>query len=355
MTHLRPLALLFDYLTLLARYDLAYEVRDRARFLAGLIQSGGIGKLKREDGGAAEARGQDGSRMMLEEENFRKGVMVEDLAGENGQQNGNEGDEGDDASEKQSLTSEQVRAVLFEGKAFDATTGKLDSMFPPCDHFIDRLTRLLAPFFFLLLADRSSTSEDAQLGTFALSLPGKRPFPAEPDSLSVLSAYPTSVPPSSIRDPPPGTSPSPAGGGSRSSSRSSTPMQAFGSDSFASSASSGRMRRGGGGGGKVVLVPGSGSGSGSGNGSGTPPVSHQTAAMAAKRGKQSLNDFLAAETTEEEEDDEDTSSEEEEEEDSSDEEEEEEEDGDSSEEAEGTDSGGEEEEDGSSGEEVESR
>ncbi|TKA51232.1 hypothetical protein B0A53_05808 [Rhodotorula sp. CCFEE 5036] len=322
LTHLRPLALLFDYLTLLARYDLAYEVRDRARFLAGLIQSGGIGKLKREDGGAAEARGQDGSRMMLEEEDFRRGVMVEDLAGENGQQNGNEDD---DASEKQSLTSEQVRAVLFEGKAFEATT------------------------------DRSSTSEDAQLGTFALSLPGKRPFPAEPDSLSVLPAYPTSVPPSSIRDPPPGTSPSPAGGGSRSSSRSSTPMQAFGSDSFASSASSGRMRRGGGGGGKVVLVPGSGSGSGSGNGSGTPPVSHQTAAMAAKRGKQSLNDFLAAETTEEEEDDEDTSSEEEEEEDSSDEEEEEEEDGDSSEEAEGTDSGGEEEEDGSSGEEVESR
>lgn len=120
--HLRPLALLFDYLTLLARYDLAYEVRDRARFLAGLIQSGGIGKLKREGGGSEEEHGLDGARMMLEEDDFRKGVMVEDLAGENGQQNG---DDGEDASEKQSLTSEQVRAVLFEGKAFGATTGEL--------------------------------------------------------------------------------------------------------------------------------------------------------------------------------------------------------------------------------------
>lgn len=314
LAHLRPLALLFDYLTLLARYDLAYEVRDRARFLAGLIQSGGIGKLKREGGGGGgEAHhGLDGARMMLEEEDFRKGVMVEDLAGEIGQQqNGGDGDAGDDASEKQSLTSEQVRAVLFEGKAFGSTT------------------------------DRSTMSDDAQLGTFTLSLPGKRPFPAEPSSLSVLPAYPTSVPPSSIRDPPAGSSPSPAGGASRSSSRSSTPMQAFGSDSFASSTSSGRMRRGGGG--NVVLVPGSGSGSGS----GTPPVSHQTAAMAAKRGKQSLNDFLAAETTEEE--DEDTSSEEEEEEEGDPSEEEE--DNDSSEEAEVTDSS-EEEEEGSNGEQV---
>lgn len=143
LTHLRPLALLFDYLTLLARYDLAYEVRDRARFLAGLIQSGGIGKLKREDGGAAEARGQDGSRMMLEEEDFRRGVMVEDLAGENGQQNGNEDD---DASEKQSLTSEQVRAVLFEGKAFEATTGEL-IFFVSCMRSLCRPTHPVArPF-----------------------------------------------------------------------------------------------------------------------------------------------------------------------------------------------------------------
>jgi hypothetical protein len=113
--------------------------------------------------------------MMLEEENFRKGVMVEDLAGENGQQNGNEGDEGDDASEKQSLTSEEqpgesVDKVIARRKHGVKLTGSGIKGFAFKQH----------------LADRSSTSEDAQLGTFALSLPGKRPFPAEPDSLSVL-------------------------------------------------------------------------------------------------------------------------------------------------------------------------
>ncbi|GAA5985274.1 hypothetical protein JCM10908_002598 [Rhodotorula pacifica] len=264
--HLRPLALIFDYLTLLARYDLAYEVRDRARFLAGLIESGGIGKSKRASG---DANGDEGARMMLEEDDFRKGVMVEDLAGENRQQPGA-------GNEEQTLTIEQVRAVLFEGKHFEPGT------------------------------DRSANT-DAQLGTFALSLPGKRAFPSEYGALSSLPPYPTSVPPSSIRDPPAGSAPSgsASASGSRSSSRSGTPMQAFGSDSFAASGGAGLSRNsrqaGNGRAGKVVLVP-TDSGSGA-----AKPTSHQTAAMAAKRRKQSLNDFLAAEDDEEE----DTSEEEE--------------------------------------------
>lgn len=42
-SYLRPLFLLFSYLTTLARYDLIYEVRDRSRFLEGLLRSAGIG------------------------------------------------------------------------------------------------------------------------------------------------------------------------------------------------------------------------------------------------------------------------------------------------------------------------
>lgn len=105
--HLRPLSLLFDYLALIARYDLAYEVRDRARFLAGLVASGGIGQGK---GRGSEG---EGAKVMLGEEEFRQGLQVEDLTGSAG------GNGEEEAAEKQSLTAEQVRKVLFEGKTFD--------------------------------------------------------------------------------------------------------------------------------------------------------------------------------------------------------------------------------------------
>lgn len=83
----------------LARYDLVYQVRDRARFLKGLLSSGGVGLLR---------EGQQ-AKLGLSEEDFRKGVMVEDLAGDIG------GIDLIDGSER-TMTSEQVRKVLFEGK-----------------------------------------------------------------------------------------------------------------------------------------------------------------------------------------------------------------------------------------------
>jgi hypothetical protein len=113
--HLRPLFLLFDYLALLARYDLDYEVRDRARFLAGLVGSAGIGQSKERE---------DEAKVMLQEEEFKRGVMVEDLTG------GGEKDSEKEGGEMQRLTGEQVKRVLFEGKQFGQETGALSSFSP---------------------------------------------------------------------------------------------------------------------------------------------------------------------------------------------------------------------------------
>ncbi|GAA6018845.1 hypothetical protein JCM8202_002255 [Rhodotorula sphaerocarpa] len=301
-THLRPLALIFDYLTLLARYDLAYEVRDRARLLAGLIGSSGIGK-----GRTNGAEGGDGARMMLEEDDFRKGVLVEDLAGENGAAQERE------AEEKPSLTAEQVRAVLFDGKSFEVAFAR-------------------------------SSEPDAQIGTFGLALPGKRPFPTDGISLSSLPPYSTTVPPSSIRDPPAGSASaaaSPSAGGSRASSGTATPLQAFGSDSFTAGGHSAASSPGGGGGssrrrnGPVVLVPGSGGEGPRSFGGASGPAG---ASASRREKKQSLNDFLAASEEEEEETSSEEEEEEEEEETSSERSEEEEEDGEEGEEGSSEDS-----------------
>jgi AP-3 complex subunit beta len=110
--HLRPLSLLFDYLALLARYDLDYEVRDRARFLAGLVGSAGIGQSKERE---------DEAKVMLQEEEFKRGVMVEDLTG-GGEKVGEK-----EGGDMQRLTGEQVKRVLFEGKQFGQETGALSS------------------------------------------------------------------------------------------------------------------------------------------------------------------------------------------------------------------------------------
>ncbi|BGP19223.1 AP-3 complex subunit beta [Rhodosporidiobolus nylandii] len=194
--HLRPLSLLFTYLTTLARYDLSYPVRDRARFLAGLVASGGIGR-----------QGEEGreARVMLSEEDFRKGVQVESLTGG-----------GEEKEKVQRMTAEMVRKVLFEGKQQGARE------------------------------DRSTRS--TQLGTLSLTLPGAR----LPSSAPHIPPYPSSVPPSSIRDPPPSASFS-----SAPNSRSSTPLaalQGFGSDSFQPSSPAAGERRSRD---NVVLVPSS--------------------------------------------------------------------------------------------------
>ncbi|GAA5949390.1 hypothetical protein JCM3765_003393 [Sporobolomyces pararoseus] len=201
--HLRPLSLLFTYLATLARYDLAYEVRDRARFLSGLMDSAGIGK-GRAEGGGGEAK------LMLDEEEFKRGVSVEEYASNQ--------ESGVIEEEKKTLKAEDVKQVLFEGKTFDS------------------------------IHERSSYS-DHLLGSFSLLLPTKRPFSGTSAILSTVPAYPTSVPPSSIRKP---STPQPG-------STPTAPMQGFGSDSIRSissndfrrgaSMSSGNRRE------KVVLVP----------------------------------------------------------------------------------------------------
>lgn len=102
--HLRPLTLLFNYLTTLARYDLAYEVRDRARFLSGLLRSAGIGI------------GGPGSKLGMDEEEFKKGVQAEDV--------------GDvmDADEGRTMMAEHARRVLFEGKQDEDPSGECSSL-----------------------------------------------------------------------------------------------------------------------------------------------------------------------------------------------------------------------------------
>ena len=125
LSHLAPLTppthdalvLLFQYVALVARYDRAYEVRDRARFLAGLVSAGGIGR-RRKGGEGDEGEG-EGAKVVLSAEDFARGVSLEDVgaAGANGGSGGAEGEEA------QTMTGEQVRAVLFDGKAFEAAAG----------------------------------------------------------------------------------------------------------------------------------------------------------------------------------------------------------------------------------------
>lgn len=100
--NLRPLALLFTYLTTLARYDLDYGVRDRARFLKGLLGSAGVGVVK----------AQEGARLQMSEDDFRRGVQVEHLGG------GTEEEVGENT-----LTAGQVWSVLFQGKHERADDG----------------------------------------------------------------------------------------------------------------------------------------------------------------------------------------------------------------------------------------
>ncbi|GAA5915200.1 uncharacterized protein JCM6883_001765 [Sporobolomyces salmoneus] len=284
--HLRPLSLLFTYLTTLARYDLAYEVRDRARFLSGLLDSAGIGK-----GGNGNERGE--AKVMLDEEEFKRGVSVEEFTASQG------GEKQEDKGEGRTLRAEDVRRILFDGKSFDSSS-----------------------------QNDPSNYGDRPLGSFSLLLgysSSKRPFSPSSSILTSIPPYPTSVPPSSIRTP---TTPQ---SGTISSNRG---MPGFGSDSVRAISSTEFNRRGGGpsmggGGGrreKVVLVPTMSSsmresgdiyrGSGSGGG---------------RRKKEDLEEFFRDEESESEEE-------------SSEEEEEEEEDGEGSTEEEESEEGDSEEE-----------
>lgn len=95
--HHRPLTLLFQYVTTSARFDLNYEVRDRSRFLVGLLSSAGIGKTEKP-------------KVMMGLDDFSRGQQAdfqEDASGRNSPVQ---------TEEKPTLTGEQVRIILFEGK-----------------------------------------------------------------------------------------------------------------------------------------------------------------------------------------------------------------------------------------------
>lgn len=173
-------------------------MRDRARFLKGLLNAAGIGGV-----GATKAR------LELGEEEFRKGVQVEEFGGEGGGEEG-EGEEG----EKRTLTGDQVKTVLFEGKSVN-------------DGGEFALASSTIWHSFSAFADFSARSTQPELGTFSLALPTKRLLfsSSDPTRSISLPPYPTSVPPSSIRDV--------LGPASAPTSRSPTPMRGFGSDSIA--------------------------------------------------------------------------------------------------------------------------
>ncbi|SCZ95255.1 BZ3500_MvSof-1268-A1-R1_Chr11-2g03386 [Microbotryum saponariae] len=219
--YLREYSLLFEYLATLARYDLTYEVRDRARFLKGVLGAAG---LERADAGKA--------RVGLGEEDFNKGVMVEDFTGTSGDANTES-----ESDKARTMSNEQARKILFEGKTFDVERGG--------SLVLTWLSTrsLLSRRFLSTRIDANAGDGPFDLGSFSLALPTKR-LGFGSSSPSGVPSYPTKVPPSSIRDPPPSLDPTPPG--SRGQSRSPTPLRGFGSDSLKNSAHEGAA---------VVLTP----------------------------------------------------------------------------------------------------
>lgn len=247
--HLRTLSLLFTYLTTLARYDLTYEVRDRARFLKGLLAAAGVGQ------------GQAIAKMGLGEEEFRRGVQVEEY-------DGGASTAGESETEERSLTSEQVRKVLFEGKSMEDGAGG------------PSLRRKGASADLFRSTERSIAA--GELGTFSLALPSKRLlFSSGGAAPSTLPPYPSTVPPPSIRDAAVSTSPT--------TTRSPTPLRGFGSDSLRGS--SGRAS-------PVVLVPTNFSGAEASSRSASPA---SFGGAGRKSGFVDLEDFYADEVSDEEE------------------------------------------------------
>ena len=102
--HLRTFSLLFNYLSTLARYDTTYEVRDRARFLSGLLRASGV---------SLEVAG--GAKLAMDEDDFKKGV-------------GSEGGAYDEPVGR-SMMAEHARRILFDGKKDADLGGDRSSLF----------------------------------------------------------------------------------------------------------------------------------------------------------------------------------------------------------------------------------
>ena len=233
------------------------------------MDTAGLGK-----GGGSE---QSEAKIMLDEEEFRRGVSVEEFGAESKKEVMGE--------EKRSLKAEEVKRILFDGKTFDSEQGEFPLTFSRL-----RSTLLMAT----VVSDRSNYSEQT-LGTFSLLLPTKRPFSASSSLLSTIPPYSTSVPPSSIRTP---STP-------QAGSTPSAPMQGFGSDSVRSISSndfrrgpptSSSSRRD-----KVVLVPTS---SGSRDRDDIYRGSSSNGGQRGKNKEVDLEDFYKDEESSEEEDDE---------------------------------------------------
>ncbi|KAM0791866.1 hypothetical protein ACM66B_004123 [Microbotryomycetes sp. NB124-2] len=191
--NLTTLTMLFTYITTLARYDLVYEVRDRARFLKGLVDSAQLGQ------------GHASASLTLDEEDFKRGVSFEEFGGSSESKSVKQG----------GLNARELKRILFEGKTASA--------------------------------EHDLAEQTVELGTFGLALPTRRLLFSSASSGSALPPYATSrVAPSSIRDPPTPGAPDNSGG-TVPLERSSTPLRGFGSDSLPASGS-GRAS-------PVVLVP----------------------------------------------------------------------------------------------------
>lgn len=309
----RVASLLFEYVATVARYDLSYEVRDRARFLTGLLDSST--EIRRR-------RGQGHATVMLDEEQFKRGVSVEEFTGsEEGDNKDRQGGEDDDDKETSSTTlrTRDVRKILFEGKTYNSIHGEFS--LSPLSLCVWGKTLLIPAF--LLEKDRSMSCERHELGSFSLVLQ-KRPFSSS--LLSTVPAYPTSVPPSSIRNP---VTPSPVSSGSIGGGA----MRGFGSESIRSISSNSR----GGGGSprdrhfdpgrreRVVLVPTGPTTSDDDDDvyRGSAAAGFGTTGTRRKKEVKNLDDFYRDDDDDDEEEEDDTGSEEEEEEESSEEEEEE--------------------------------
>lgn len=74
------------------------------------MDSAGIGK------GRAEGQGGGEAKLMLDEEEFKRGVSVEEYTSNQGSV--------ELEGEKRTLKAEDVKRVLFEGKTFDSNHGE---------------------------------------------------------------------------------------------------------------------------------------------------------------------------------------------------------------------------------------
>lgn len=207
----RTLTQLFAYLTTLARYDLIYTVRDRARFLVGLLQAAGVGAMA--DG--------EGAHVVLGDDDFARGVEIpverEQAAGPS-----------------TSLSADQVSRILFEGKELEEAVIQGES-----ERCCLTLSRML-PLTLHSYTDRPRTGE---LGTFSAMIPTKRL-----SFTTLLPDYLTTVLPASIRDDLRVNKPK------TGISQHQASLQGFGSSNGASGGKSGGRARGAASG-PVVLTP----------------------------------------------------------------------------------------------------